>query len=567
MLFTIEMLDNNIRFLMFVFNFSLIIILTMFLLIYGYKTNAAYVPIYSISLTLILYHSAVTNYIHGWDLHKTLYFTRKILNTGVWDPTLVNERNSIIFITLYPAQLSTILNLEIVMVYKYIFPIILATLPLLLFRITNLTFSRQAAMGASLLYIFNIMFFSLIPGKQRMVLLFVAVLYLLLLRSAQTNGHFHNRILLVIVPIFISFSHYATSAILIVALYSTYLADSIIRRLVSSDRQRVLSFRHLIIITVPIIVWMSYSAQGYSSVVVVRALDGALKDLGSIFTFGERTGASIAASSLTKPLLDRLRIYLYILVVLSFSIGYGIETLYQLKTRFQNPRYPHYLMAAPWFGLLGLAFFVRAQFGAPRALLIASLLLTPYAFTKWGELIDRNFGISLPSVINNQPKALTILLILFLVLNSGLGQVAFYQDPTDKSAVPAVPEEVNYPIYSPSEVSSGNWINSYGIQASYCGADRFGSLLLQGYVGYRCTIIDPPRYDSGPIPNADSMYVLLRTSNIKGEFYTTEAGSNSNMNYKNDSIHRNSIYTSGGARIEYIRESSADVSDWYISDE
>jgi uncharacterized membrane protein len=134
--------------------------------------------VFTIALALIYYGSLVSFYVWGWDIQKELYHANLVLTNGVWNPALPDVTNAVISVTMLAPMLAQTSGLSLVWLFKLVYPLLFALVPLGLFVAVQKQTNDKIAFLAAFFVSFLFTFFSEMPALARQE---VAELFLVLL--------------------------------------------------------------------------------------------------------------------------------------------------------------------------------------------------------------------------------------------------------------------------------------------------------------------------------------------------------------------------------------------------
>jgi len=100
--------------------------------------------LYLISLSLLFGTTLASNYLIGSDIHIEYYFARLTQLQG-WDYSLAYNMNGALSVTILAPFLSDLFHIDIVWVFKIIYPVLFACLPVVLYYIYRQIVSDRAA--------------------------------------------------------------------------------------------------------------------------------------------------------------------------------------------------------------------------------------------------------------------------------------------------------------------------------------------------------------------------------------------------------------------------------------
>ena len=151
----------------------------------------------------------ISPYLVGTDIYVEYHFYQLAAVNGFWDASIPSTVNSCLSITMLAPVYSLLLNIDGIWVFKAIYPLLFALVPLILFHV----FSQQMSQKKAFLAVF---FFMAVPTfmlemialcRQQIAELFFALVVLLLVDRVLRTGQ--KLTLLVIFSLAIIVSHYS----------------------------------------------------------------------------------------------------------------------------------------------------------------------------------------------------------------------------------------------------------------------------------------------------------------------------------------------------------------------
>ena len=201
---------NNVVLLILIVLISMIVLLAAFEII-----PVKYYPlaIVTIALALVFYGSLITFYIAGeWkDMATEFHYYNLVRANSYWDSTLPSNVNAMLSIAILPVIFSKVLNISGELVFRIIYPLIFAFVPLTLYQ----AYQKQTGAKIAFLSIFFFMampaFFGMIPIFPRMCIaeLFFALWILLMVEKRLAKVT--RALLSIIFAVSLAVSHYGTS--------------------------------------------------------------------------------------------------------------------------------------------------------------------------------------------------------------------------------------------------------------------------------------------------------------------------------------------------------------------
>jgi uncharacterized membrane protein len=165
--------------------------------------------IFVIGLCLLYQTTLMSPYLIGSDIYTEYHFYRLAADGGFWQASIANTVNSCLSITMLAPVYSLLLNIDGIWMFKTIYPLVFALVPLILFHI----FSQQMSQRKAFLAAF---FFMAVPSfslemitlcRQQIAELFFALVILLLVDRKLRTGQ--KLTLLIIFSMAIIVSHYS----------------------------------------------------------------------------------------------------------------------------------------------------------------------------------------------------------------------------------------------------------------------------------------------------------------------------------------------------------------------
>ena len=138
------------------------------------------------ALALIYQTTFISSYLVGSDIHWEHYYANLVIENGRWDATGIGLVNSCLSIVVLAPVYSLLLNMDIVWLFKIIYPLLFSLLPLALFRIFRLQIKPHYAFLAAFFFISMPMFtmdMAQLCRQQVSELFFVLVILLMVDRK------------------------------------------------------------------------------------------------------------------------------------------------------------------------------------------------------------------------------------------------------------------------------------------------------------------------------------------------------------------------------------------------
>jgi uncharacterized membrane protein len=186
------------------------------------------IVIYFVSLSLLLHVTFVTMYPYGSDVNLETFVFQATKNNLYWNNSLSSDLltqtyNSMLSVTILPTFFSTFAGINYTLIYKLIFPIVLAFTPLVLYQVYKNQFGNKVAFLSVFFFISSYIFYNEIVSiaKQMIAELFLAILLMLILKKEKKFASW--KILFVLSSFGLVVSHYGTAYLFLGFLFSAWL--------------------------------------------------------------------------------------------------------------------------------------------------------------------------------------------------------------------------------------------------------------------------------------------------------------------------------------------------------
>jgi uncharacterized membrane protein len=323
--------------------------------------------VFVIAVALLYHGSLISSYVWGWDIQKELYTANAVLANAQWNMHAPGAANAVLSVTLLAPLISIVSGVSVVWIFKTIYPLLFALVPVGLFVVFQKQTSDRIALLASFFVTFLFTFFTEMPAlaRQEIAELFLVLLLILLVDKGVGPGAGKARLyaLYAVFAIGVVVSHYAVALIFIayfiVAWLVLFLVDNPamrhLHRATSSGPPTKFSSRPKRMLTLPfVLLFAAFTAAWYA-------------------TFG-----SAALSDEIAPTFTQIRSTFLSSPNVPLAIGAGaaayacaLVIIYVLARRAQR--------VAPMLPRL---------FGAPVVILSASLVLARYCGISVNDLLQ-----------------------------------------------------------------------------------------------------------------------------------------------------------------------------------
>jgi len=375
--------------------------------------------IYSIALALLWHLSLVSRYLIQFDSFLEYHFFGLVVKSGLWNMEIPHNYNAMLSITILPATFSQLLGMSGTAIFKVIYPVWYALVPLGLYEVYRSRFSTRQTFLAVFFFVSIFVFFLEMPSICRqMVAELFCVLLIMLIMDREATGS--KKALFVIFGASLVVSHYSLSY-----LYMAFLVLSLIMLYLLREKSLQVTVYSVTLFVVICLAWYMYmsSSELLSSVVNlvnhiyetfdIEFLNPFSRDLSYILV---RPSAN--ALSLTYKIL-------WYLMLLFMAVG-ATTLISDLRRKEAGKEYA--TLAIGNYLLLGLCIaipFLSNALGVNRMIHVASLILAPFCILG-AEIIFGSFSRAIRFIRRSASKrtestiGVTVVLVVFFLFNTSL---------------------------------------------------------------------------------------------------------------------------------------------------
>jgi len=440
--------------------------------------------LYCMALALLWHQSLSSEFLIRYDSFAEYHYFNLVNQSGVWDFRIPQNYNGMLSITVLPAVFCQVMNISGEVMFKVIYQILYALVPVALYLVYKNQFGSRRAFLAAFFFTSIYVYFLLMPsvGREMIAELFCA---LLILQVTDTEVTAKGKTLFIIWGASMAVSLYSLSYI-----YIGFLIIAAVILYLFKVRKSYISLFSAVLFIVICLTWYMYlsSASSFSRIIDIGKdiYSSIITDFFNVFN---RDINAVLATTLpdTVHLISRIIWYLILLFLLV-----GAASLFSLlKKKVISREYG--ALALINYVLLGLCVvlpFFSNTLGWPRMVHIAYIILAPFCIIG-GEIVFKALFRIFKFVIRRaSPEifietGLVVVLVLYFIFNSSLpNEIAatssgrshplIYSHIKSGERMPEVNEEIQFWSESPvkQEVSSAQWLSTYrnkdiDIYASY----------------------------------------------------------------------------------------------------
>jgi uncharacterized membrane protein len=485
---------NNFLLLLMIVAIALVFTLGAF---YGKSTNIYPFAIFMVALALLFQVSLLSNYLvpYGGDSPAEFYVFRTTQLAAHWNPTFMvasdevfGRYNAMLSITILPTVYSNMLGMDPTSVFKIIYPLIFALVPVALYVLWQPYIGKKFAFISAFLFMAQSSFYTELTALDRQVtgeLFFVLLLIVLLNKTIKSNVKFAA---FGIFSIGLIFSHYALAEIFLFLMFAAWAVIVFYLKRPSLNLQLGM----ILFFFAAMFGWYIFTSGSVVFDSVQTFGTFVLSQLGGFFDPASRgtqvlTGLGLTQSPSVWNTISRGFAYLTELFIVI-----GVVALLAKKTKFRFER--DYIV----FGMVAFAFLVAliAVPGLANALNmtrfyhILLIVLAPFCIIGMWSLVHLIFKL--------EKKVVVSLLIVAILVPYFLFQTNFVYEVagTDSWSIPLSGYRMDpvrlygeYGYIDPYSVYGAQWLstsvpyqnNTIGDNGLYSSLTAYG-LVYRGYV-------------------------------------------------------------------------------------
>jgi len=515
--------------------------------------------IFVIGLTLLLVRTLTSPYLGGSDIHVELFYQKLTEINAYWDPGIYPHAcNTMLSTVILPTMYSTILGVDVILVYKLVFPILFALVPVTLYHVFKDSLKPQLSFFSVFLFISFYVFSTTmlwLPRQQ------IAELYLALLLLSVFEKDMKPSILGFLTIIWISsivVSHYATTYITL--FFITLVSVMLFVFHEKATSVKLLTAIFAVVVTISWYVYISLSKTFETIVSIGQRISMAIKDeIFSSHTIDPTVSKALGSGLLDQPFWHALgHIWQYGTQVL-LVIGFAYVFLRYIKKRSQ-PELTFFSAVGMLFLFMSITLpYFASSLNMDRIYHIVLIFISPLCVIGLLYLVDQISSVCKITAPQKQ-KLISICLVLvfvpYFLFNSS---TVFEVTENSNNFALKIGQTKDYSKYYsnstyyflariPSEdVVACDWISAFRTADSPIYSDSYRECELWGY-----GLLPLNNVFGRVYPPSTGGYVFVGRQNIIDNVYICpdETRVHSSVKYGFDQIQshldsRNLIYSSG----------------------
>ena len=579
--------DNNLMLVALIFVLGIIVLLIGLTRIIPKELYP--LVIFVIALSLLFHNSLISSSLIGWDIHQEKYLADQVIASGSWSTILEHNINSMLSIMILAPVYSIFLNTDVIWVYKVVFPLLFAILPVALYQAYRKQSNDKIAFFSIFVFTSLVVTFTemLQLARQEIAELFVGLIILLLIDRSMEKKKWMA--LFVLFTFSLVLSHYGLTLLflgMLVLAWGLLYVVSLLKKESVQDLNRKLTPALILGLVVFCAIWYINTSSGdpFTTIVnttykisdpVVMMASGLLihqaAPLPANMTNASAVGQAIVtpAPPITTQPVEMITTggqsssmhtnYLYLLLVTQGLLVIGMLAVSLVKGPMKLSR-EFYALSFVNLGILAVALVLpkfAASLNMTRLYQITLLVLAPFVVLGWislfqlpGRLAKRDF---LPIAL----KTFAVLMVVYLMFNTGLIFEVFKDVPMSYS-LNKKGANISYTIYNNMEVKGADWLihsRDTTIKANNLSyvppivSDTNNRLLLQDWNASRAYSL-PGNVNTIPLGS----YIFMGTFNVMTDrgvevIWAGELQKPVSIILTNIKENRNRIYASGGSAV------------------
>lgn len=442
----------------------LIILIALMPFLYRYD-DYHWTLVLSASFSILISYHLVSDYLWGWDIHYQYYCANQVFESGLWNLHQPSSQNSLLSLVILAPIYSIMLNLDLVWVFKLIYPLIFCTVPLLIYFVADkISQNKYIAYLSSFIFIFYYGFFKDMIDKQ-----FVAEFFLLLLVIVLII-YPRYKLLSILFATMLIFSHYGVSWIFFIALLVTIS----ICEVVGNNKYFKKIGLFVIFLGVMLIFWESITSSGTTFANIIDVSMRVMTHISDILSPDARSGVSYLSYG-ERSIFWKLYTILNGFVIILIAFGLGIR-FWKLLDRSNNIQFLLYeILSLIFFTLIVAQSVITFGLGMDRIIQITLTILALYAiigFIFLFDIFNRIFQIKLKNK-NIILSLFALFLCTLFLFNSGLINY-ITNDPLPYSI--NLHQNPEWQVYATGEVDTLKWLKNSGISRDIAIINPFSAV-------------------------------------------------------------------------------------------
>ena len=537
--------------------------------------------VFVIAISLLYHASLISIYLWGRDIHIECYLSNLVMWNSCWDSTIPLTYNAMLSIVMFAPIFSNICGMSLTWVFKIIYPLVFALVPLGLYRVFQKQTNDKIAFLSCFFFMSVSTFYrdALQVARQEIAELFFVLLILSMIDKNMDK--MKRSFLFIVFGISLTVSHYGTSYIYMFCLISAWLIlifmDSPAAQKLGDNFHakfgrkrekpannpnslkvdRTISSTFVLRFITFTLAWYMYVSASAAFDVIVRI--GNHMATNTFELFNPEEVQALHMIGMTMSPLHSITKYLHLITMFFISIGILALLLKRSGTKFEKEFSTFSLM---FFAicLVSLAVpYTSRAIGTSRAYHITLFFLAPFCviggitvFRMMSRVVRASWT---DQSRRNSLKVLSVFFAIFLLFNSGLVYEVAKDDPTSIS----LNSTITHPRFqfNDQEAYGAQWLVNMAENESNIYVGDLGRFIIYDFVRDKNKVkvfnnetgrISHNSYIFMGLLNVREDEVVVVNREAKGYSRTYPKLSNSTF-YNKVIIRANKIYDNGNAQV------------------
>lgn len=547
----------------------LIVILSLIVILIAFDKfipkNLYPFAVFIIAISLLYHNSLISMHLWGWDIQLEYYLSNLVTTTVQWDSTIPLTVNAMLSIVILAPIFSNVCNMSLIWVFKIIYPLVFALVPLGLYRVFQKQTNDKIAFLSCFFFMSLFVFYTemLALARQQIAELFLVLLILLMID--KNMDRVKRAGLITIFAFSLAVSHYGLSYLFmfsLIAVYGLFFLNA--RRKNQNKVTEIVTTRRFVALYITFtIAWYVYVSSSSAFETIVHIGDHIASSIFTDFLNPEAAeGIELITMETVSPLHD---ISKYLHLLSQFVIVIGILTLLlkrkgmKFEEEYAAFSYVNFMIC---FAGVMVPFFA-SSLNTSRLYHITLIFLAPFCVMggmTFFRMVDHVVKKSWTNqIVKSSLRILSVFFAVFLLFNSGwvyevakdhpgsisLSQesIKVYGDDECKNAFYAA-------YYLDGDITSVEWISKNRDNESKIYADYTRRLLV--FTSYGMMPDEHKLTNTTKI--SDKSYIYLGYPNVRyGLMYGPDKKEYWNITDISPLLDENhEIYNNGGAQVYYL---------------
>ncbi|ADJ14080.1 DUF2206 domain-containing protein [Halalkalicoccus jeotgali] len=505
--------------------------------------------VFTVAVGIVLHRNLITGAVVGSDIQVNYFFVELLLEAGAWEPAMGDVYSSIPVVGAVPAVYSVVTGIDPAMVFKLLYSLLFALVPVVLYYTFEDVFGKDAAFVGAYFFVFYFRSFNGTPGKTRIAQLFMILVILTMVTDRERlpgkewiGALFGAGMIL---------SHYTTTYIFVISLGVAYGLGWIYRAYSGEDAGLRIAGVYAVAFGGAAVGWYAITTPG-----MLQNVAGVLADIPTQI-YAVLSGESIHRSGASAVQEESGIAYTSTLLLHMALMGLaGIGVLSQILVRLFSPEESRptepirlAILAVPMLMFLGASYFVSGNLGADRMYQIVLTLLAGFMPVGYLALVGLLSGIR--DIDTGIWRPVLVALAVLLLLNTGVAYNAIGEPVTSDIGLDA---DTHSLAYTDAEIDGGEWIDDTSTGSPVIYTDSYTGEMFRAIVPetYSDASVRQIKVDWLPGIEFSEGYVYVRDrAVVDGTAYDGETPQYYLTEAERDAIERstNKVYTSGEADV------------------